>query len=455
MIGSEKKEVKDNMGKLGVFETAKEAVAAAATAQKELVKNYTLEDRDRFIAQIRAEVGPRIEEFAIMEFEETGYGRVEDKIAKDTGAVYAGQGTEAIPTGVIASDKGLTVEYYAPYGVIGAVTPVTNPVATIVANTISVMAGGNTVVFNAHPGSVKCATEACHAVNQAIINAGGPENICTMPAIPTMETLDDIINSPEVSLLVGTGGPGMVKTLMASGKKVIAAGPGNPPSIIDSSCNVKKAAAGVAASATFDNNLLCIAEKEIFVVADVYDEFIKELEALGNYKMTREEADKVTAIGIVELPGGGYATNKKYVGKHAKVILADAGIEVEGDPRMAFFEAENDDLYVQVEQMQPIIPVVKCKDFEEAMGRAVAAEHNCKHSASIWSNDIEHVTAFGKVINTTVFVQNGGTMAAFGLGGSGTNSPTIATPTGEGATGPQSFLRRRRFCMAGGGNYLL
>ena len=136
------------------------------------------------------------------------------------------------------------------------------------------------------------------------------------------------------------------------------------------------------------------------------------------------------------------------------MILADAGIEVEGDPRMAFFEAENDDLYVQVEQMQPIIPVVKCKDFEEAMGRAVAAEHNCKHSASIWSNDIEHVTAFGKVINTTVFVQNGGTMAAFGLGGSGTNSPTIATPTGEGVTGPQSFLRRRRFCMAGGGNWI-
>lgn len=246
----------------------------------------------------------------------------------------------------------------------------------------------------------------------------------------------------------------MVKTLMATGKKVVAAGPGNPPSIIDATCDIKKAAAGVCASATFDNNLLCIAEKELFVVDEIFDEFMNELEALGNYRLTREQADAVTAVGIVKTESG-YATNKKFVGKHASVILEAAGIKIDSDPRMAFFEAQNEDLYVQVEQMQPVIPVVRCKNFEEAMERAVAAEHNCRHSASIWSKNIDHVTAFGKVINTTVFVQNGGTMAAFGIGGSGTNSPTIATPTGEGVTGPQSFLRRRRFCMADGGNYLL
>lgn len=443
------------MGNLGVFETAREAVEAAAAAQKELVGKYTLEDRERFIAQIRKEVGPRIEELARLEFDETGYGRVEDKIAKDTGAVMMSQGTEAIPTGVIASDQGLTVEYYAPFGVIGAVTPVTNPIATIVANTIVMMAGGNTAVFNAHPSAVKCATTACQAVNQAIINAGGPENVCTMPEIPTMETLDVIMNSPEVMMLVGTGGPGMVKTLMASGKKVVAAGPGNPPSIVDETCDIEKAAAGLTASATFDNNLLCIAEKEIFVVDKIFDEFMDALEKAGNYRMTREEAAAVTKVGIVEAPNGTLVTNKKFVGKHAKVILEAAGIHLESDPRMAFFEADNEEPYVQVEQMQPIIPIIRCKDFDEAVERAVAAEHNCRHSSSIWSKNIDHVTRFGKLINTTVFVQNGGTMAAFGLGGSGTNSPTIATPTGEGVTGPQSFLRRRRFCMADGGNYLL
>ena len=184
------------MGNLGIFDTAKEAVAAAAAAQKEFVKNYGLDDRERFIAQIRKELQPRIEEFAKLEYEETGYGRIEDKIGKDTGAIMLSPGTEAVPTGVIASEKGLTVEYYAPFGVIGAVTPVTNPIATIIANTICMLAGGNTVVFNAHPASIRCAIAAVQGVNQAIVNAGGPENICTMPAHPTMETLDDIMFAP-------------------------------------------------------------------------------------------------------------------------------------------------------------------------------------------------------------------------------------------------------------------
>lgn len=443
------------MGNLGIFDTAKEAVAAAAAAQKKLMNEYTMEDRQRFIEQIRKELGPRIPEFAELEFVETGYGRVEDKIGKDTGAIMLSPGTEAVPVGVMAGSQGLTVEYYAPFGVIGAVTPVTNPVATIIANTICMMAGGNTVVFNAHPAGVKSSTAALQGVNQAIINAGGPENVATMPAVPTMETLDDIMYAPEVKLLVGTGGPGMVKTLMSAGKKVVAAGPGNPPSVIDETADIKKCAESLVASATFDNNLLCIAEKEIFCVDAVFDELMDAFEANGNRRLTREEADKVTAVGIVQGKDGSYSTNKNFVGKHASVILEAAGVPCEGDPRMAFFEARNDDLYVQVEQMQPIIPVVRCKDFEEAQALAYAAEHDNKHSASIWSKNIDHVTSFGRLINTTVFVQNGGTMSAFGIGGSGTNSPTIATPTGEGVTGPQSFVRRRRFCMAGGGNYLL
>lgn len=441
---------------LGVFDTAEEAVQAAAAAQKDLMRNYTTDQRQAMIDMIRAELGPMIPEFAQMEFDETGYGRVEDKIQKDTGAILLSPGTEAVPTNVYASSSGLTMEYWAPFGVIGAVTPVTNPFATIIANTIVMVAGGNSVVFNAHPAAKLCSVTACDLVNKAIVKAGGPCNLATMPAEPTMETLDVIMAAPEVTLLVGTGGPGMVKTLMSSGKKVVAAGPGNPPSIIDSTADVKKAAAAITASATFDNNLLCIAEKEIFCLADVYDEFIAELEAVGNYHMTREEAMKVTEVGIVETPNGGHATNKKFVGKHAKVILAAAGIDVgDADPRMAFFDAEFDDLYVQVEQLQPIIPVVKVATFDEAVEKAYAAEHHNRHSSSIWTKDPYHVTQFGKLIETTVYVQNGGTMAAFGIGGSGSNSPTIATPTGEGVTGPRSFCRIRRFAMADGLNYVV
>ncbi len=440
---------------LGVFETANEAIEAAVVAQKDLVLHYTLEDRDKFIGAIREKIMANMELLAQMEFDETGYGRFEDKLAKNTGAVMLSQGTEAIPTNMYASDKGLTVEYYAPFGVIGAVTPVTNPAATICGNGIANLAAGNAVVFNAHPNAKQTSAMTCHLINEAITEAGGPGNLFVMTASPSLHTLDDIMNHPAVKLLVGTGGPEMVKTLMKSGKKVIAAGAGNPPSIVDETVDLAAAAAGLYGSASFDNNLLCIAEKEVFVVDSVFDAFMKEMEKVGAKVVSKEDGKKLTEACVVGLSNGGTGANKQFVGKYANVILNEVGIPCDADPRIVMFEAENDDLLVQTEQMMPIIPVVRCKDFEEAMERAYVAEHDCKHSASIWSNDINRVTAFGKLINTTIFVQNGGTMSAFGVGGSGTNAPTIATPTGEGVTGPQSFVRRRRFCMAGGGNYLL
>ena len=441
--------------RLGIFKTAQEAIAAAKKAQQALVKDFTLADRDRFAEAIKQAVLARIEEFSKKEFTETGYGRYEDKLMKNTGTVTDTQGTEAIPRNIIATDKGLTVEYFAPFGIIGAVTPVTNPIATIVSNSLYMMIAGNAVVFNPHPSSKACSLDAVECINQAMQQAGGPVNIAVTVEEPTLATLDDITGSPDVKLMVGTGGPAMVAALMKSGKKVVAAGPGNPPCIVDETADIKQAAAGILGSASFENNLLCVAEKEIFCVDSVFDELMKEMQALGAVMLNREQADAVTAAAIIQTPAGEYVPNKKFVGKMSADILAAAGIKVEGDPRLAIFEAQNDDLFVQTEQMMPILPIVRCKNFEEALQWAVAAEHDNKHSASIWSQSIDHVTAYGTVINTTVFVQNGGTMAAFGMGGSGTNSPTIATPTGEGITGPQTYTRKRRFAMAGGGNYLL
>jgi propionaldehyde dehydrogenase len=440
---------------LGVFEVTEEAIEAAKVAQRDLMENHTMEDRESFIANIKKVFMGQMKALAKLEFEETGYGRLEDKLIKNGGAIQLAGGTETLPTKVYATDQGLTVEFPAPFGVIGGVTPVTNPVATVAGNGLAMVASGNAIVFNAHPAAKACTAYAVNLINEAIVEAGGPANLICMAKNPDMETLDVIMKSPVVKLLVGTGGPAMVETLMKSGKKVIAAGAGNPPTIIDETADVAKAAAGIYASASFDNGLLCIAEKEIFVVDAVYDVFMEEMVKQGACKMTREEADAVTAVGIIEIADGGHAANKKWVGKYANKILAAAGVNVEGDPRLAIFEANNEDLFVQTEQMMPILPIVRCSSFEQAKEWAVAAEHDNKHSASIWSKNIDRVTAFGKVINTTIFVQNGGTMAAFGIGGSGANGPTIATPTGEGVCEAGTFTRKRRFAMADGGNYIL
>lgn len=443
---------------MGVFEKIEDACDAASVAQKQLMTKNTTEERQKMIENIKKQALAHLEEICMMEWTETGYGRYEDKVKKNGGSFSDTPDTRDIPVQVYSGTKGLTVDYYAPFGVIGAITPVTNPASTIVANTICNIAVGNSLVFNPHPAGTKSARFTVDLVNRAIVEVGGPENMCVMAADPTMGTLDYILEYKPIRLILGTGGPAMVKTIMASGKKCICAGPGNPPSIIDSSADIKRAAYEVTQSSTFDNNILCVAEKEIFVVADIWDEFIAAFEEVGNVHLTAEQADKLRDMCLIKNPEGAddpYSANKKYVGKNCNVILQAAGIEVEGDPRLAFFEADNMDPFVQTEQMMPIIPVVKCDTFEQACERAHYAEHDNKHSASCWTRDLYHATQFGKIINTTVYVMNGRTFAAFGLGGEGSNSPTIATPTGEGPTLPQSFARKRRFCMADGQGFTL
>lgn len=439
---------------LGVFEKIEEAIQASVKAQKELVCKYSTDDRARFIAAVKKSIMGRLEELCRLEFEETGYGRYEDKLQQNSGVALT-QGVEAVPTEVIATSQGLTVEYHAPFGIVGCVTPVTNPMATISANSIHMIAAGNGAVFNPHPSATRTAHEVIHLINQTLQEEDGPVNLVTMAEKPTLETLDVIMAAREIRLLVGTGGPAMVKTLMQSGKRVIAAGPGNPPCIVDETADIKKAAAAIFNSASFNNNLLCIAEKELFVVEDVFDSFIHEMVGLGAYLMTEEEVRKVEKVGLEYHEGSGYAANKKWVGKYARDILAEAGIPVGGDPRLAIYEAKNEDPFVQTEQMMPILPIVKCKDFDQAVERALAAEHGNLHSAAIWTKNVDRSTRFGTLINTTIFVVNGGTMSAFGHGGSGTDSPTIATPTGDGVTSPATYTRRRRYCMADGQNYIL
>ena len=437
----------------GVFATAEEACVAAEKAQKELMEKYTIDDRQRMIENIKKSALNRVDELAKQEWEETCYGRCEDKRAQLMGNITNLPDTKAVPTTVMTGSKGVTLDVYAPFGVVGAVTPVTNVASTLMGNAVCNLAVGNSVVFNVHPAGVETAKIVVDMINSAIVEAGGPKDLYTMPGKPTMDTLATIVNYPAIRFISGTGGPAMVKTLMASGKRVIAAGPGNPPCVVDSSADLKKAAQQITNCASFNNNIFCIAEKELFVVEDVYEDFLKEFEALGHVKLTKEQAAKLVEVCLNKNPEGApeaYSPNKKFVGRNCNVLLKAADIPVEGDPRLAFFEAENEDPFVQTEQMMPIMPIVKCKDFEEACQRAVAAEHGCHHSSSIWTKDLYHATEFAKRINTTVCVNNGSTMAAYGNGGEGTDTPTTATPTGEGVTNPTTFARRRRFAMADG-----
>ena len=428
----------------GVFPTMTEALSAVSKAYVEY-KSYTIEQRERMIANIRRLTLEEAEVMAKMGVEETGMGRVSDKIIKHQLVANKTPGTEDLSPMVKTGDGGLTLIEMAPFGVIGSITPSTNPSETVICNSIGMIAGGNAVVFNPHPHAKKIANYAVDLVNRAILEAGGPENLVVSVENPTMDTSGEMVKSPIVRMLVATGGPGVVKMLLSSGKKAIGAGAGNPPVIVDDTADIPKAAADIVNGASFDNNLPCIAEKECFVFDSVADELIENMQKNGAYLIKGDQIDKLLKVALIEKDGK-YVINKKWVGRDAKKFLKEIGIDA--DPRLIICETEEMHPFVQVEMMMPILPIVRVKNITEAITMAVAAEHGNRHSAHIHSKNVDRLTAFARAVETTIFVKNAPSYAGIGAGGEGHTTFTIAGPTGEGLTSARSFTRQRRCVMS-------
>jgi len=436
----------DNRRLKGVFSTMTEALEAVDKAYK-FYRSYSIEQREKMIANIRKYTLAEAEAMAKLGVEETGMGRVSDKIIKHQLVANKTPGTEDLKTTAWTGDEGLTLIEMAPFGVIGSITPSTNPSETVICNSIGMIAGGNGVVFNPHPNACKVANYAVDLVNRAIIEAGGPENLVVSVQNPTMDTSKEMMTSPIVKMLVATGGPGVVKTLLSSGKKAIGAGAGNPPVIVDDTADIAKAGRDIVLGASFDNNLPCIAEKECFVFSSVADELIDSMLRNGAYMLSGDMVEKLKNIALVEKDGK-YSINKKWVGKDASLFLKELGIT--SDARLIICETDEMHPFVQVEMMMPILAIVRVNNIEEAIKMAVKAEHGNRHSAHIHSKNIDNLTAFAKAVETTIFVKNAPSYAGIGAGGEGYTTFTIAGPTGEGLTAPHSFTRARRCVMVDG-----
>ncbi len=430
----------------GVFDSMSEALEAVNKAYKQF-RAYSVEQREQMIAKIRELTLNEAEEMAKLGVAETGMGRVADKIIKHQLVANKTPGTEDLSPSVMTGDAGLTLIEMAPFGVIGSITPSTNPSETVICNTIGMIAGGNAVVFNPHPNAKKTANYAVDLVNRAIQEAGGPENLVVSVTNPTMDSSKEMMQSPIVRMLVATGGPGVVRALLSSGKKAIGAGAGNPPVIVDETADIKKAAREIVAGASYDNNLPCIAEKECFAVDSIASELIAGMQEAGAYLIKGEQIDKLVKIALVEKDGK-YDINKKWVGKDAGKFLKELGID--SDARLIICETENLHPFVQVEMMMPILAVVRVPDVDDAIEKAVAAEHGNRHSAHIHSKNVDTLTKFARAVETTIFVKNAPSYAGIGAGGEGYTTFTIAGPTGEGLTAAHSFTRQRRCVMVDG-----
>jgi propionaldehyde dehydrogenase len=433
---------------LGLCDTVDEAVREAKKSF-DVYRDVSQELRKKIIANIRKVLGERSDELARMAVEETGMGRVEDKMAKNRLVLEKTPGMEGMdykPSSHFNGDYGITFLRGAPYSVIGAITPSTNPAATIINNSITMLSAGNIVIFNAHPSARNVSNTAAMLVNKAVLEAGCPAKLVFAIKAPTIESSQQIMKHPDVKALVVTGGPDVVRAAMASGKKVLAAGPGNPPVIVDETAKIDEAAEDIVKGASFDNNILCIAEKEVFVVSSVAGQLKKEMSKHKAHELSPADMDKVIRIVFIEKDGG-KIVNKKYVGKNAEVIAKDAGITVPAGTRLLFGEAAFDHPLVQHEQLMPVLPIVRVKDWREAMEMSIKAEHGFHHTAIMHSLNVERIMLVAKLINTSIFVENGHSLCGLGFEGEGYTTMTIAGATGEGVTGPWSFVRQRRYVL--------
>ena len=431
----------------GIFSDIDSAVAAAAVAQRELVA-LPLDTRRRIIQAMRATVLEANESLSREAVTETGLGNVRDKKTKNSLAARKTPGVEDVEPAAYSDEHGLTIMERAPYGVIGAITPVTNPLATITSNSIGMISAGNAVVFNVHPGAKGVSCRLVGMLNDAITREGGPQNVLCAMASPTIESAGELMKHRGVALLVVTGGPGVVKAAMGSGKKAICAGPGNPPVVVDATADLVKAGRDIVAGAGFDNNVVCTDEKEILAVESIADRLKEEMRKNGAFELTGAQAEAVTRAALPQAaaagPGKASPPNKDLVGKDPVVIARAAGIDVPADTRILLIDVPSDHPMVWSEQLMPVIPLVRMRGVNEAIELAVRVEHGFRHTASIHSHDIVKLSAMAKVMNCSLFVKNGPNYAGLGEGGAGYASFTIASPTGEGMTRARTFTRERR-----------
>jgi len=435
----------------GVYASMEDA-AEAAHRSFEMLRDQGFAARKKAVGVIRRMCVEKAGEWGALEFSETKIGRLDHKIEKLKICGDLVPGVEFMDRTAFSGDFGLTIIDYAPWGVIGAVTPSTHSVPTLTGNAINMIAAGNAVVFNTHPAASNCAVVAIRAYNKAIYQETGISDLLTTVIRPTLATFDTMCNHPQVKLLCVTGGPSVVAAAMKTGKRAICAGPGNPPVVVDETADCARAARSIIQGASYDNNLLCIGEKEVFVVDAVADRLLAELRKAGAVQLDARQIEALTAKAFVFPEGQGAGcphavVNRDLVGRDACVLARAIGLDVPPTTRLLVGETRADHLFVDEEQMMPFVPVVRVPNVAAAIAEAIKAEHGYKHTAIMHSQNISNLTRMAQAIDTTLFIKNGPSMTGLGLGGEGFLSFSIATPTGEGVTTPMTFTRSRRCVM--------
>ncbi len=434
----------------GIHPSIPAAVKAAGVAFG-AYREMGLDSRRVIIEAMRAAMLREGERLAYMAHAETGLGRAEDKVMKNLLVTTMTPGTDDLEPQAVTGDKGMTVTEYAPYGVIGSITPTTNPTSTIINNSIAMLAAGNAVTFNVHPSAKQVSVENIKLLNRAIIGAGGPPDLVTAVPNPSLDSAKELMSHPDVRVLLVTGGPAVVGEAMRTPKKAITAGPGNPPAVVDHTADIEQAASDIVRGASFDNNIICVDEKTTIVVDTVADALVRSMVSAGAYRLKEHELHRLERVIFEQMgaPNKRGAMNPAWIGRNAADLLGEIGVSVDGDVRLLLAEVSSEHSLVWTEQMMPVMPVVRVRDVDAAIDLAVRSEHGFRHTASIHSTNVDTITRMARAMNCSILVANGPNYSGLGHGGEGFTSFSIASPTGEGLTRPRTFSRIRRVAVVG------
>jgi aldehyde dehydrogenase len=439
----------------GVYATLNEAVAAAKAAYAS--SRMDLDRRKVVIEAVRRATLAQAETLARLAVEETGLGRVDDKITKNRLCSTRTPGPEDLEVQAVSGASGMTITEWAPFGVVGSISPVTNPAATVINNAISILSAGNAVVFNAHPSARRVSNAAVRVIHRAVVEAGGPVGLIASVAEPTIESARGLMAHPDVRLLLVTGGPGVVREALKTDKRAITAGPGNPPAVVDETADVDKAGADIVRGASFDNNIVCTDEKTVIAVASIGERLVRSMARNGAYVLAEHELRRLERAIFTDetlVPGKPAHINTAWVGRDAAKLLAEIGVRPATEPRVLVAEVPVDHPLVWTEQMMPVLPVVRVPDADSAIDLAVRSEHGFRHTASIHSSNVATITRMARAMNCSIFVANGPNFAGLGEGGEGFATVSIASPSGDGMTRPRTFSRERRVTVVGALRYV-
>jgi aldehyde dehydrogenase len=437
-------------GRFGVFAKVDDAVAAATAAQRKYERLGTA-GWAKAVACIRRICIEQAEPLGKAELDETKIGRLDHKIEKLKICGERVPGVEFLTTQAYSGSDGVSLIEYAPFGVIGAITPVTHSLPTLACNAINMLAAGNAVVANPHPSGAKIACRGTELFNRAIVQAIGIDNLVTTLCEPTLETAEAIFAHRGVSLLVVTGGPAVARAALRSPKRAIVAGPGNPPVVVDETADLDNAARSIIRGGAYDNNLLCIGEKEVFAVAGIFDELMQAMDKAGAVRLNAKQIEQLTKAAFVPYPDdkSKLMVNKDFIGQDPVVLAEKAGFSLPRKTELLFGETTEQNPFVPIEQMMPFVPFVRVPGVDTAIALAKKYEHGFRHTAMLHSRNVDTITKMGREMDVTIYVVNGPCTAGLGSGGEGYLSYSIATPTGEGVTTPLTFTRQRRFTSAG------